>query len=233
MSIEYYDRFLKLHGTEHPDGFRFRSPKDCKEALQKFMDGMKDEDGVVLDPFSRRDQYVQRYAWAVPSEAALAVIAQYSPIIEIGAGGGYWAMLLRERDATIVPFDNHATHQHPDCKQWVDVAHGGPEILEGYPGQEKHALMLCWPPMSSMAADALKRYQGETLIYIGEGSGGCNADDEFFSMLEAWEASRAVLIPRWEFIHDTLTIYKRRNDGNLARSTARDDAQSEDHAGSA
>jgi hypothetical protein len=36
----------------------------------------------------------------------LAIIAQFSPLIEIGAGTGYWCYLLRQRGVTIWPYDN-------------------------------------------------------------------------------------------------------------------------------
>ena len=56
-----------------------------------------DEDlGEELD---ERPGLVQRFSWAVPSDDALDVIARYAPIVEMGAGSGYWAHLMRERDA--------------------------------------------------------------------------------------------------------------------------------------
>ena len=39
-----------------------------------------------------------------------------------------------------------------------------------------------------MAARCLEHYTGQRLIYIGEGDGGCTADDQFHQMLEEhWE----------------------------------------------
>ena len=34
------------------------------------------------------------YAWAIPNNLALRIIQHYGPVIEIGAGKGYWARLL-------------------------------------------------------------------------------------------------------------------------------------------
>jgi len=40
---------------------------------------------------------VEKYAWCCPDERALKILTQYAPLIEIGAGKGYWAGLLRRR----------------------------------------------------------------------------------------------------------------------------------------
>ena len=42
-------------------------------------------------------------AFAVPSNAALAMVARYGPIVEMGCGTGYWASLLRERGVQAAP----------------------------------------------------------------------------------------------------------------------------------
>ncbi|GJP35479.1 hypothetical protein CLOM_g19996 [Closterium sp. NIES-68] len=48
------------------------------------------------------------YAWAVPTEAALAAIksaAGEEGIVEVGAGTGYWAALLRRRGVDVAAYD--------------------------------------------------------------------------------------------------------------------------------
>ena len=59
-----------------------------------------------------RDELVKKYAWAVPTEASIEAIAALGPIVEVGAGTGYWAWLLRQVGATVeaydvAPGDNH------------------------------------------------------------------------------------------------------------------------------
>ena len=44
--------------------------------------------------WARRIDFVKKYAWAIPGPKALEEIKKYSPIIEIGAGAGYWKMCL-------------------------------------------------------------------------------------------------------------------------------------------
>ena len=38
-----------------------------------------------------RKDAVQQYAWAVPTEEALDVLSEHAPLVEVGAGSGYWA----------------------------------------------------------------------------------------------------------------------------------------------
>src|SRR5579883_3024053 len=52
-----------------------------------------------------RDVLVKKYSWAVPTEEALKTIAKCAPIVEIGAGSGYWASLLRARGVAVTAYD--------------------------------------------------------------------------------------------------------------------------------
>lgn len=165
-----------------------------------------------LESFSQRDRYVGRFAWAIPNEAALTALKQLGPLVEIGAGNGYWAHLLQERGAIVRPYDRHppqhkANHYHPDEHVWTRVYVGGPEKAAKHPN---HALLLCWPPLHNpMAENALQHYAGSTVAYIGEW-GGCTANDAFHSTLEKeWRQISRISIPNWPGIRDTLTIWKR------------------------
>mmetsp|Transcript_7858 Transcript_7858/g.19988 ORF Transcript_7858/g.19988 Transcript_7858/m.19988 type:complete len:164 (-) Transcript_7858:188-679(-) len=46
-----------------------------------------------------------KYAWAIPDQRAIRIIANFSPLVEIGAGKGYWAMLLRQAGADVLALD--------------------------------------------------------------------------------------------------------------------------------
>jgi len=47
----------------------------------------------------------EKYAYSAPSPKLLRLIAEYSPLIEMGAGNGYLASLLRAMGADIVALD--------------------------------------------------------------------------------------------------------------------------------
>jgi hypothetical protein len=61
-----------------------------------------------------------------------------------------------------------------------------------------------------MASRALAAFRGEYVAYVGEGDGGCTADDRFHRVLaERWSEVETVPIPQWYGLHDRLEIYRR------------------------
>ena len=61
--------------------------------------------GHVLALPARRRELAALFAWAIPDEGALAVLARHAPLLECGAGTGYWAALLRARGADVLASD--------------------------------------------------------------------------------------------------------------------------------
>jgi hypothetical protein len=152
-----------------------------------------------------RNILVPRFSWAIPTESVLATIARYTPLIEVGAGTGYWADLLQRRHVDILPLDS-APPQHT----WVPVMGGrGEWLISCYAAR---TLMLCWPPAGSpMAAQTLERYRGSTVVYIGEPRGGSTGDEAFHDALaREWDAIERVTLPQWPSARDSLTIFRRR-----------------------
>lgn len=169
---------------------------------------------VVMQRYTSRRECVRKYAFAIPNQAALDTIAKYAPIVELGAGTGYWSYLLRQMGVRVVaideaPIDGKHDNHFEFEKSWTEVVPGGPADLVNY---LEHTLMLCWPNYnSSFAYDALKAYGGKTCIYIGEGWGGCTGDEAFHELLsDAWNEVAAVDIPQWDGIHDALYVYERK-----------------------
>jgi hypothetical protein len=68
---------------------------------------------------------VEKYAWAVPDERSLAIISHFSPLIEVGAGKGYWARLLQGRGVDIISYDKFLPSK---SNMWTEVRRGGPEV---------------------------------------------------------------------------------------------------------
>ncbi|DAZ92387.1 TPA: hypothetical protein N0F65_003770 [Lagenidium giganteum] len=55
-----------------------------------------------------------KYSWAIPDERALQIIKHYGPIVEMGAGTGYWGCLLKVRGVDIVCYDLHVADDDDD-----------------------------------------------------------------------------------------------------------------------
>lgn len=179
----------------------------------------KYEDVFGLDSFEAKTRFSRAYAWAVPSNEVIEALAQFSPIIEVGAGRGYWAHLLEQAGADVQAFDAAPPHQTPN--EWHPNTEGTPRTFTLvrwgsqavlHSSSPDRALFLCWPPSEDpMARSCLRNYTGNTVIYIGEGCGGCTGDDSFHLLLETeWDLILTFDIPQWAFTNDRVYIYQRK-----------------------
>lgn len=160
-----------------------------------------------------RSSLVRKYSWAIPDEAALRTIIKYAPLVEIGAGSGYWAALLRKRGADVIAYDAYLAESGRNgfifkCDSWTEVLSGTESVAAYHPDR---TLLLCWPPdKDPMAHRALAKYKGHTLIYIGEESPGCTGDDDFHLLIRNdWKLQEQVELPRWHLLNDSLFVYTR------------------------
>ncbi len=167
-----------------------------------------------ISAYDRRVGCVRRYAFAIPTDAALATLARYAPIVELGAGTGYWAFLLRSRGADCVAYDLAPPDRMSNPNRfrsltWTYVEPGDVDKLGAHPDR---ALFLCWPSYREpFATRALTAYTGTTLLYIGEPAGGHTADDAFFAQLAGeWRSVEQLALPNWPGTQDALTVYRRR-----------------------
>jgi hypothetical protein len=114
----------------------------------------------------------QHYAYVFPSDSTLALLAGLGPLVEMGAGTGYWAHRLRSIGVDIVAFDQapldgeRANRYHARSRPWTQVEQGDQTVLSGY---GERSLLLCWPPLFSSLGDCLTYYHGDTVAYIGDG----------------------------------------------------------------
>lgn len=136
-----------------------------------------------------------RYAFAIPTDRALATIQLHSPhgVVEIGAGTGYWASLLHGLGVPVVAYDL-APPMSPDNKwfhssaAWCDVLQGDETAVDQH---AERTLLLVWPTRDEVwPAQALTRFHavgGRTVVYVGEGPGDKTGDLRFHALLGAHE----------------------------------------------
>jgi len=111
-------------------------------------------------------------------------------VVELGAGRGYWAWQLRQAGVKVQAYDPGTPGEDNEyfktAGRFSHVFRRDHTAIDDYPDA---VLMMVWPGYGAeWAADALKRYRGDMLIYAGESMGGCTADDEFYEVLERdWE----------------------------------------------
>jgi hypothetical protein len=167
-----------------------------------------------VDYWDAKHRLVQEYAWAIPSEEALAALVRLGPITEVGSGTGYWAALLQARGVDVVATDlnppSSARNGYGHLREWCRI-----ERADGRKVAARSAartLMFCWPScQDNWAAKALKAYKGATVAYVGEYDGGCCATDDFFARLDSeWTEAATVDLPQWWGLHDGMTVYQRK-----------------------
>jgi hypothetical protein len=174
----------------------------------------------VLDLDARRREVASRYAWAVPNEAALGLIGDHGPILEVGAGTGYWAALLRARGVEVratdaAPPDRSDNAYHHTDRAWSRVERmSAVRAVRTYRG----TLLMCWPPPEDDAAGyaALRAYRGEVLLYVGGNVNGPTGTVCLHRELELnWTVTDEVALPSWPGIPDRLTVWRRKPPADL------------------
>ena len=171
----------------------------------------------LLDLGERRRELASLYSWAIPSDAALDVLARHAPLVECGAGMGYWTALLRARGVDVAAYDRtppgrrmrneyHGRARRP----WTEV-----ERSASVEAARRHAgrtLVLCWPPYADDGASyaVLHAYRGDVLVYIGEPEEGATGSVRFHRELGLnWTPVEAVELPHWPHVADRVMVYRR------------------------
>lgn len=128
--------------------------------------------GDAPDADVARLALAERYSYVVPDAHSLEVLRSLDPIVEIGAGTGYWASRLIGVGVDIVAFDQAPpdgdlpNRYHAPTPTWTAVRHGDQTVLRDY---SDRTLFLCWAPLFSSLGDCLTYYGGSTIACIGDG----------------------------------------------------------------
>lgn len=169
------------------------------------------------------------YAYATPTPEALDVLASYSPLLELGAGTGYWAYALRKRHPNVslsaydksppaCGKDSKVNSYHGRANAWTTVLKGGVETVNRHP---RATLFLCYPPPDSdMALQALRQYKGNYVLYCGEYRGDTGTKS-FEQLLEqTFTCVRRAVLPNWVDTCYSLTVWQRYDKDKPAGSNA-------------
>eukprot|EP00798_Chlamydomonas_sp_ICE-L_P023336 gene23336-30585_t len=207
--VRYPDNWTDLSSEKKPPSEMTLKKADplCFELLRKWRDNCRD--------FAARF-----YAFAVPNEEALDCMMQHTPIVELGAGTGYWASLLRQRSETkaetktitaldVAPPQQQANEYHGKVGSHTLVERGVAQDLQK-PRFQGQALFLCYPPPDSeMALDALRCSQGDVVLYVGEWNGDTGTAAFQSRLANTFTCTQLVALPNWGNTCYTLSVWKR------------------------
>ncbi|MGW4815203.1 hypothetical protein ACWEPB_26660 [Kitasatospora cineracea] len=167
-------------------------------------------------PMMSRKLIARTFGWGLPLETSVAWLAGQigpRPVLEVGAGAGYWASQLQRRGADVKATDllDVARNGFTTGVRYTDIETvGAAQAAARHP---EHILMMVWPPhRMDMAHSALTAYAGDTVVYIGDPRGGMCATEAFFQSLEtAWQKTASCPTHlRWLGYRDTITVYRRK-----------------------
>ena len=171
----------------------------------------------LLDLGERRRELASLFSWAIPNEQALDVLAKYAPLVECGAGMGYWTALLRARGVDAIGYDlappgagKKNRYHKRSRKPWTQIRRA--TAVAAARKHRQRALVLCWPPFDDDAASyaALRAYRGDVVIHIGERDEGATGSVRFHRELRLnWTLAAEVDLPHWPRLRDRLMVYRR------------------------
>jgi hypothetical protein len=191
--------------------------KEVRELMDRFAGSGQAKVRTFLS--MERQSLIGQYAFAIPTSDILATVARYSPLVEIGAGSGYWAMCLSSIGADIVAYDifppggdpfNISQRNWQFRKSYFDILKGNDSAVASHPDR---TLFLCWPPpenpMGSRALDAYIRAGGHTVIVIGQmNKPVIMGDAKLFEMLKELEVIERRFIHGWPGFNEEIVICK-------------------------
>lgn len=217
ISNPLYDFWVEAGGGEDPIDRLLKIKKSGIDPKQLHFERTRFTDASTK-LYKARDVAIKRWAWAVPLDGHLDRIAKLSPILEVGAGSGYWANLLAARGVDIIATDLFGERNPKSRTHSFDEIHfpimriGAARAVERYP---ERTLLFVWPGYGSdWAYEAAQKTRALHVVSVGEGYGGCTATDRFHKYLsdeKRWDLEFEESIPQWYGMHDRITIHWRRD----------------------
>ncbi|HSV98144.1 MAG TPA: hypothetical protein VLM75_14575 [Spirochaetota bacterium] len=187
--------------------------------LRALVEGIRESGGDGSELLKYRAELTARYAFSVPTIGVLEMISFHSPLVEIGAGSGYWARCLAQLGADVVAYDRlppddslpwpHGPWDEMNYwfdSEWYPVQNGDERFAAMHPVR---TLLLSWPLLDDpMASSALRHHAaagGTRFIYIGDAAS--SGDAVFHEMKKSYALLARHKLWSWPGIDDYVEIY--------------------------
>ncbi|CAK9020635.1 unnamed protein product [Durusdinium trenchii] len=190
----------------------------AQKAILNLRHQLVEEAHNVMYPSISREELQQRrqtFGNVKWTEDAMQRLCSFSPLVEVGAGEGQWQAELRRRGADVIAFDNHSSPSRFGDEASSRIMVPGAEVQRAdaeaaMSGSVGRTLLLVYPPPGDMASRCLSAYGGETLIYVGEGRGGVNANNHFFDLLShEWTLEESLSLETLPWSYESVYVLKR------------------------
>ena len=248
----FKDLFCLTRFAYYPATKRLSNSQNCRSSTPKLQARLNEMSVLYLR--SMIEPLRRLFSWGVPTSDTLEFIqlvdTQYniSQFVEVGAGTGYWGFLLRQRNMYIIPIDANPCHvsssngfhtlDSGNVPPFCRVLEGRPDFLRRLVGFRN--LFLCWPPrerdlfssspeLTNLALNSLTNFQGDTLLFVGEGLASNNriryhlscpstAESHRYStagptfnhaVVADWNGKGHTVTPKWPGSYDVLTFWEK------------------------
>lgn len=163
----------------------------------------------------------------LPTDEALELLAD-RPLLEIGAGSGYWAHVIEAAGGDVVPTDISppevegeppVTHKHVHEAEdgerhvhyetlWADVLQASHRCVADYPDRD---VLLCHPPVDEWPVELLDRmHPKQDLVLVAEWYPGADAGPEFFRrLIDDREMEATFPVYDWASMHARGYVFSR------------------------
>ncbi len=165
-----------------------------------------------------RNRVLELFGFAVLTKDVVDRLVPHGPFLEVGAGTGYWSYEIERAGGSSFATDRHTyqttgerdliyTFQQRSSYVPVTAAYAE-DIVQEYPDR---TLLLVWPEWRRWPYDALTKYTGAKLVYVGEGMDGRTADDQFHQEIaNSWREIEQIKIPQFPSYKDRVFVYERK-----------------------
>jgi hypothetical protein len=166
----------------------------------------KHECKTQIDKILLRRKFVGIISFAIPNATAIAEIKKFvatDKVLEVGAGLGFWAKLLRLIDIDVLSTD---IEEQPISYIPIEKI-DGVEAVKKY--KDRNVLMMIWPEYKEWPNEVLQNFTGNKFIYIGNFS-EC-ASEKFYERCEnEWNIVTTVETARWVDFNGDVYLYKKK-----------------------
>jgi len=176
------------------------------------------EPNATTEAFKLREQWLKKGMYALVTWSWVTPFAKWignRKCLEVMAGRGWLSLALQSLGVDITATDDYSWAEKRNWDESVTEVEklDSVEAIKKY-GKDIDLLIISWPYMDDNAYKTINKLHevnpNTLIVYIGEGCGGCTADDDFyehFQEVDDEEFQKAVSgFQQWWGLHDYVQL---------------------------
>ena len=204
---------------EESKTMHLRTPEYQQVVQKQIPDEMPKLKSFHIGSIQLRQKFIEKMGFAYVSWRWVNPLVSWigeRKVLEVMSGKGTLAYALQEKGVNVIATDDFSWHENMKWNSlWTKITDmDALTAIETY-GEECDVLIMSWAPYNKpIGYEVLQKYHevnpNGILLVIGEGYGGCTADNNFFHHFEeiedeSFDAVISAYQP-WETLHDYPSI---------------------------